>query len=97
MVIQVLPSQQGSGGPQRLAFHSAALLNGSMLIFGGEEHVHFYDETCFSPRLYSYDLSCGSWATLPANLNPGNQNLRVARFESFKIHETLAKIAISLQ
>nr|XP_027202331.1 attractin-like protein 1 [Dermatophagoides pteronyssinus] len=47
--------------------HSASLMNGLLLIFGGNGH-NLTDEntstTCFSPHFLAYDISCDTWTTL---------------------------------
>lgn len=47
--------------------HSASLINGLLLIFGGNGH-NLTDEntsiTCFSPQFLAYDISCDTWSTL---------------------------------
>ncbi|OTF80446.1 hypothetical protein BLA29_001100 [Euroglyphus maynei] len=47
--------------------HSASLINGLLLIFGGNGH-NLTDEntstTCFSPQFLAYDISCDTWTIL---------------------------------
>lgn len=47
--------------------HSASIINGLLLIFGGNGHNNTDDnagEICFSPKFLAYDISCDSWKTL---------------------------------
>lgn len=49
--------------------HSASIINGMLLVFGGSGH-NVTDEnsadTCFSPNFLAYDIACDRWRNLPA-------------------------------
>ncbi len=60
-----------SVGPVGLAYHIGLLINdNTMLIATGNRHVHYSDETCFSPLLYAYDITCGTWTPAIHHVNP---------------------------
>lgn len=47
--------------------HSASLINGMMLVFGGNSHNATSDnvgEKCFSPQFLSYEIDCDQWRIL---------------------------------
>ena len=45
--------------------HSAVLMPGSMLIFGGSTHNGTSGGHCFSADFLLYDIKCNKWHTLP--------------------------------
>ena len=62
MHVTRIPPLPGARQPAKLAFHSANMLGDDrMVVFGGNQHVHFKDESCYNPRLHVYDVSCNTW------------------------------------
>ena len=47
----------------RLSLHAAVLLPGGseMLVYGGNQHVHYEDETCYADGVYVLRLDCDEW------------------------------------
>lgn len=60
--------------------HSAVLVGGLMLVFGGNTHndtAFSYGANCYSADFLAYDIACNSWHTLS---KPPNLYLDVARY-----------------
>lgn len=60
--------------------HSAVLVEGLMLVFGGNTHndtAYSYGAKCYSADFLAYDIICNSWHTLR---QPPNLYLDVARY-----------------
>ncbi|XP_066962563.1 attractin-like protein 1 isoform X1 [Macrobrachium rosenbergii] len=60
--------------------HSAVLMEGLMLVFGGNTHndtAHSYGAKCFSADFLAYDISCNEWHTMR---KPPNLYLDIARY-----------------
>jgi len=56
--------------------HSATIINGMLLIYGGNGHNITDDnsaDVCFSPHFIAYDISCDTWRTLKMPYIPDAQ------------------------
>ncbi|XP_071548836.1 attractin-like protein 1 isoform X2 [Panulirus ornatus] len=69
-----------SPAPVPRFLHSAVLVEGLMLVFGGNTHndtAFSYGAKCYSADFLAYDIACNSWHTLS---KPPNLYLDVARY-----------------
>jgi len=63
--------------PQQVSFAAAARLNeNTMVVYGGNRHIHGRDETCYEPNLWAYSVECNSWSIVD-----GREHLSRGRFE----------------
>ncbi len=62
-------------GPPFIAFHVGLSFDSrTMVIYGGNQHIHYTDETCFSPSLFLYDFLCGTWTASLAGVNAADNS-----------------------
>lgn len=57
--------------PPALGYHTAVLMdNSTMVVYGGNDHVHYKEEVCYHYAVYAYHIDCNVWT--PAAGGPTN-------------------------
>src|SRR5699024_1657641 len=64
--------------------HSASIINGMLLVYGGNGHNVTDDNSgdiCFSPQFLAYDISCDTWRNLKLPFIPNaEQDYQFGRY-----------------
>lgn len=68
-----LRPREGASGPPPTAFHSATLLGGYMVTYGGNVHVHYAEEKCYEAQAFFYHLGCHQWVPGADLARAGNE------------------------
>ena len=50
--------------PKHRAFHTAAIMDNYMVIYGGNLHIHHDEEICYDNNVYFYHLGCHRWVNV---------------------------------
>lgn len=71
--------------------HSAVILNGAMIVFGGNGHNATHDKAgdkCFSPQVLMYDIECDAWQVMHDPAVALKRSLETGRYgHSCVIHD----------
>jgi hypothetical protein len=61
--------------PPALAYHTAVLVDDDvMVIYGGNDHVHYEEEVCYHFGAYAYHISCNTWTPAAGGENASGKH-----------------------
>lgn len=70
--------------PPALAYHSAVLMDeNTMVVYGGTDHVHYFEEVCYHYAIYAYHIPCNVWTPATGAINGSGE---VGRETNLRVH-----------